>query len=74
MLHIEPENYLAHSTVEVTVPITVTGQTCPVTPANKVAWTEAQIGNCKDMADHGGSRIWITSDTGVDTISAIREL
>lgn len=36
------KDYLAPSTVRVTVPITTTGQPCPVTPENIVEWTEAQ--------------------------------
>jgi hypothetical protein len=46
------EDYLAPSTVRVTLPITVAGQKCPVAPGDTSVWTEAErivAGNAQEM-------------------------
>jgi len=37
-----PHNYLADSTVEVTIPISISGRACSVGPQNEIAWTEKE--------------------------------
>jgi len=42
MPHSDERHLLAPSTVMVSVPHTIAGQTCPVRPDNAISWTEEQ--------------------------------